>query len=149
MTGLTKRSFILAALPSRDGTRAALVVRTGARTRLLLARVTSGGPTSGTDLTLSEPIRVENQLTVVVDVAWASADQLLVLGNTGGDELQAFTVSLADGTVVDKGGVMGALSIASAPGLPNLMGSSEGKVYEVLGGAWITRTSGVSPTYPG
>jgi hypothetical protein len=58
-------------------------------------------------------------------------------------------VSLADGTVVDKGGVMGALSIASAPGLPNLMGSSEGKVYEVLGGAWITRTSGVSPTYPG
>ncbi len=149
VTGLTKRSFILAALPSRDGTRAALVVRTGARTRLLLARVTSGGPTSGTDLTLSEPIRVENQLTVVVDVAWASADGLLVLGNTGGGELHAFTVSLADGTVVDKGGVMGALSIASAPGLPNLMGSSEGKVYEVLGGAWITRTSGVSPTYPG
>jgi hypothetical protein len=149
VTGLPKRSFVLSALPSRDGTRAALIVRTGARTRLLMTRVTSGGPTTGTDLTLSDPIRVENQLTVVVDVAWSSSDELLVLGNTGGGELQAFTVDLADGTVTNKGGVPGALSVAAAPGLPNLMGSSEGTVYEVLGGAWITRTSGVSPTYPG
>jgi hypothetical protein len=149
VTGLTKKSFVLAAVPSRDGTRAALIVRTGARTRLLLARITSGGPTSGADLTVSEPIRVENQLTEVVDVAWANSDELLVLGNTGGSELLVFNVRLADGAIDSEGGVLGAVSVAAAPGKPNLVGSAEGKIYDVLGGAWLPLTSGVSPTYPG
>jgi Lipoprotein LpqB beta-propeller domain/Sporulation and spore germination len=149
VSGLPKRSFVLAAIPARDGARVALVVRTGARTRLLLARVTSGGPASSSDLTVSEPIRVEKQLTSVVDVAWANADELLVLGNMGGSELQSYTVNLADGSVVNEGGVPGAVSIAAAPGLPHLMGSAEGKVFEVLGGAWLPRTSGVAPAYPG
>ena len=149
VTGLPKKSFVLAAVPSRDGTRAALIVRTGARTRLLLARITSGGPTSSTDLTVSDPIRVENQLTEVVDVSWAGSDELLVLGNTGGSELQAFTVNLAVGSIRSEGGVLGAVSIAAAPGKPNLVGSAEGKIYEELTGAWLPRTSGVSPAYPG
>ena len=149
VTGLPKKSFVLAAVPSRDGTRAALIVRTGARTRLLLARITSGGPTSSTDLTVSDPIRVENQLTEVVDVSWAGSDELLVLGNTGGSELQAFTVNLAVGSIRSEGGVLGAVSIAAAPGKPNLVGSAEGKIYEELAGAWLPRTSGVSPAYPG
>jgi hypothetical protein len=92
---------------------------------------------------------VEKQLTSVVDVAWANADELLVLGNMGGSELQSYTVNLADGSVVNEGGVPGAVSIAAAPGLPHLMGSAEGKVFEVLGGAWLPRTSGVAPAYPG
>jgi hypothetical protein len=149
VTGLPKRSFVLAAVPSRDGTRAALIVRTGARTRLLLARITSGGPTPSADLTISDPIRVEKQLTEIVDVAWANSRELLVLGNTGGSELQAFTVSLADGAVADKGGVVGVVSIAAAPGQPNLMGGAEGEIFQALGGSWIPRTSGVAPTYPG
>ena len=149
VSGLPKKSFVLAAVPSRDGTRAALIVRTGARTRLLLARITSGGPTSSTDLTVSDPIRVENQLTEVVDVSWAGSDELLVLGNTGGSELQAFTVNLAVGSIRSEGGVLGAVSIAAAPGKPNLVGSAEGKIYEELAGAWLPRTSGVSPAYPG
>ena len=126
-----------------------MIVRTGARTRLLLARITSGGPTSSTDLTVSDPIRVENQLTEVVDVSWAGSDELLVLGNTGGSELQAFTVNLAVGSIRSEGGVLGAVSIAAAPGKPNLVGSAEGKIYEELAGAWLPRTSGVSPAYPG
>jgi len=146
--GLPKRSFVLAAVPSRDGTRAALIVRNGARTRLLLARVTTGGPATTADPTVSDPIRVEKSLTEVVDVAWADSDELLVLGSTGGAELQAFTVNIADGSVSDEGGVSGAQSIAAAPGQPNLMGSSEGKISQVLGGAWLSRTSGVSPAYP-
>lgn len=146
--GLPKRSFILSAVPSRDGTRAALIVRTGARTRLLLARVTSSGPTATTDLTISEPVKVEKQLTEVVDVAWADSDHLLVLGGTGGGELQAYSVNLADGSVGAVGGAAGAISIAAAPSQPHLMGTSEGKIYEVLGGAWLSRTSGVAPTYP-
>ncbi len=146
--GLPKRSFILAAVPSRDGTRAALIVRTGARTRLLLARITSSGPAATTDLTVSEPIGVEKLLTEVVDVAWADSDALLVLGSAGGAELQAFSVSLSDGSVDDQGAVAGATSIAAAPGQPSLMGTSEGKIYEALGGAWLNRTSGVAPTYP-
>ncbi len=146
--GLARKSFVLAAIPSRDGTRAALIVRNGARTRLLLARVTTGGSRSGTDLALSAPIRVEKQLTEVLDVAWADSDTLLVLGSTGGAELQAFTVRLADGAVTDEGGVLGAVSVAAAPGQANLMGSSDSKVYEVLGGAWLTRTTGAAPAYP-
>jgi hypothetical protein len=92
---------------------------------------------------------VENQLTEVVDVAWADSDELLVLGNTGGSELLAYNVSLADGSIDSEGGVLGAVSVAAAPGKPNLVGSSEGKIYDVLGGAWLPLTSGVSPTYPG
>ena len=146
--GLDRRSFILAAVPSRDGTRVALIVRTGARTRLLLARVTSGGSSAAADLTVSDPRRVENQLTELVDVAWERSDRLLVLGSTGGADLHAFTVNIADGTVADNGGVIGAVSIAAAPGQQSLMGTADGKVYETFGGTWLNRTSGVSPTYP-
>jgi hypothetical protein len=91
---------------------------------------------------------VENQLTEVLDVAWANSDSLLVLGSTGGAEVNAFTVSLAQGAVVDKGGVAGAVSIAAAPGQPFLMSSTDGKVYAALGVTWLNRANGVSPAYP-
>ena len=47
VTGLSRRTTLIAAIPSRDGTRAALIVRRGPRTGLLLARVirTAGQPT--------------------------------------------------------------------------------------------------------
>lgn len=148
VTGLARRTTLIAAVPSRDGTRAALVVRRGPRTGLLLARVIrgSGGATS---ITVNAPVRVESDLVEVVDVAWSGANTLAVLGSTAPGSLQVFDVSIAVGTVTARGTPVDPVSLAAAPGLPTLVGAADGLVYELLAGAWIERVRGLSPTYPG
>lgn len=146
--GLAGRPELRAVVPSRDGTRAALIVRRGPRTELLLARVIrSSGTASG--ITLEAPLRVESRLAEVADVAWASAETLVVIGSESAGSLQAFEVDLARGSVVAYGAPEAPLSIAAAPGLPTLVGAADGLVYEWSSGTWIERVRGSSPTYPG
>ncbi len=148
VTGLTKRTTLIAAIPSRDGTRAALVIRRGPRTGLLLARVirSSGGATS---IVINEPIRVESRLVEVVDAAWSSADSLAVLGSESAGSLQVFDIDLARGVSTSRGTVEQPVTVAAAPGLPTLVGSADGLVYAFTTGAWQERVRGSSPTYPG
>jgi len=146
--GLPASAVLVAAIPSRDGTRAALIVRRGPRTQLLLARVvrTLGG---GAGITISEPMRVESRLVEVVDVAWSGANSISVLGSESAGSLQVFEIDLARGTSVTRGTPEAPVSLAAAPGLPNLVGAADGLVYESEGGSWVERVRGSSPTYPG
>jgi hypothetical protein len=148
VSGLGRRTTLIAAIPSRDGTRAALMVRSGPRTGLLLGRVvrTLGGAAS---ITIDEPIRVESTLAEVVDVAWTGADTLAVLGSESAGSLQAFEIDLARGTSTPRGTPEAPVSLAAAPGLPTLIGAADGLIYEAAGGAWTERVRGTSPTYPG
>ena len=148
VTGLTKKSTLIAAIPSRDGTRAALVVRRGPRTGLLLARVvrSSGGATS---IVISEPVRVESRLVEVVEAAWSGADTLAVLGSESAGSLQVFDIDLARGVSVPHGTAESPVTFAAAPGLPTLVGAADGLVYAFTAGAWQERVRGSSPTYPG
>jgi hypothetical protein len=148
VSGLGRRTTLVAAIPSRDGTRAALITRTGPRTGLLLARVirTLGGTAS---ITIDEPIRVESRLVEVVDVAWSGADTLSVLGSESAGSLQAFDIDIARGTSTSRGTPEAPVSLTAAPGLPTLVGAADGLIYEATGGTWVERVRGTSPTYPG
>ncbi len=148
VSGLTRRTTLIAAIPSRDGTRAALVIRRGPRTGLLLGRIirSAGG---GTSIVINEPIRVESRLVEVVDAAWSGADTLSVLGSESAGALQVFDIDLARGVSTARGAPQSPTGVAAAPGLPTLVSAADGLVYEFSAGAWQERVRGMSPTYPG
>lgn len=146
--GLSSADELIAAYPSRDGTRTALIVRGGTGTFLRLARVLRTAPAAPTDVVLSAPIRVENRLSDVLDVAWAGPNTLLVLGSEGAGLVQVFEVDIARGTVRSKATPESSVGIAAAPGLPSLAVNTEGLVYELDAGTWVQRTTGVAVTYP-
>ena len=148
MSGLGKRTSLIAAVPSRDGTRAVLIVRRGPRTGVLLARVvrTAG---SSSRILVNAPLRIESRLVEVVDAAWSGADTISVLGSESAGTLQVFDVSLARGSSTSLGTPEAPVTIGAAPGLPTLVGAADGLVYEFTAGAWVERVRGSSPTYPG
>ncbi len=148
VSGLSKRTVLLAAIPSRDGTRAALIIRRGPRTGLLLARVIRSAGTS-TRIAVNAPIRVESRLVEVLDAAWSGADSLSVLGSESAGSVQVFEVSIARGSSNSQGNPEAPLTVGAAPGLPTLVGAADGLVYEFTTGLWTERVRGSSPAYPG
>lgn len=143
--GLPVRTSVVSVAPARDGARAAVVVRARGRTGLLLARVVR----RGADVRLTAPVRVESRLTEVVDVAWAGADGVAVLGSDGAGPLQAFVVDVARGTLRALGAPTDPVSIAAAPDLPVLIAARDGAVYQVSAGLWTERLRATNPAYPG
>lgn len=148
VAGLAKKTVLVAAVPSRDGTRAALIVRRGPRTGLMLARIVRGSGAGG-GITVGAPVRVEARLAEVASVAWASSDTISVLGAESAGALQVFDVSLARGATMARGAPGSPVSVAAAPGQPTLAGSADGLVYELSSGSWTERVRAASPTYPG
>lgn len=143
--GLATRASVEAVTLSRDGTRAAMIVRRGPRTLLNLAVVIA----REAGVALSDPIRVEARLTEVIDVAWADDDRLLLLGIEGAGALQVFEVDLTRSTLRSLGAPIDPVRVAGAPGQPLLAGSADGSIYTYSGGQWRSLTEGQSPTYPG
>ena len=148
VSGLGKRTTLVAAVPSRDGTRAALIVRRGPRTGLLVGRIVRGSGASGA-VTISAPVRVEARLAEVTSVAWSRSDTLSVLGAENAGALQVFDVSLARGAVTPRGAPNAPVSLAASPGLPTLVGAADGLVYELDLGSWTERVRASTPAYPG
>lgn len=146
--GLLGRAELRAAVPSRDGTRAALIVQRGPRTELMIARIVRSS-VSASGITVEAPQRVEARLAEVVDVAWADSDTLSVLGSESAGSLQAFDVGIARGVTRPNGAPEAPVSVGAAPGLPTLVGAADGLVYEIVGGTWVERVRGSAPTYPG
>ena len=147
--GLRAGELLRAAVPSRDGTRVALLVQAGPRTNVLLARVVRTSPTGRVGIAIQDPIRVESKLVEVVDVAWSSADSLAVLGSESAGALQVIEVSIGRGSVFLQGAPEGPVSLAAAPGLPTLVAAADGVVYDNTTGSWSGRVNAASPTYPG
>lgn len=146
LTGLPADSVLVAAVPSRDGTRCALIVQRGARTSLYLgviARASASVP-----MAITDPIRVETRLTEVISVSWSGANSLMVLGSDGAQSLQVFNLNLARGSVIGLGAPEAPVMVAAAPGLPTLVGTADGWIYEYVGATWRKRTSGSAPVYP-
>lgn len=146
--GLDPTEELIAALPSRDGTRAALTLRSGAGTIVRLGRILRSAPGAPTEVVVSAPIRIESRLTEVLDVAWAGPNTLLVLGSDGAGLLGVFDVDIARGTVRPQGAPELPTSVAAAPGLPSLVTNSDGIVYELVVGSWDVVARGNAITYP-
>ena len=137
---------VVALRMARDGARAALVVRAAdGTTSLLLARVVRG---SG-GLRVQAPRLVENQVSDVVDVAWADADTLVVIGQTAVESRQVHQVVVGDVGVTALGRVQGMTRLAAAPGSPLLLAGAGG-VWENAGTGWRLTVAGArAPAYPG
>ncbi len=146
--GLDPTEELIAALPSRDGTRAALTLRSGAGTIVRLGRILRSAPSAPTEVVVSAPIRIESRLTEVLDVAWAGANSMLILGSDGAGLLQVFDVDIARGSVRPQGAPELPTSVAAAPGLPSLAANSDGIIYELVAGSWDVVARGNAITYP-
>lgn len=131
---------------ARDGARVALVVKEArsANTALFLARVVREGRQ-----VRFEGLRVvENELSSVIDVAWADADRLAVLAPADNGTTQVFDVVVGDTTVAQRGGIPDMVKVAAAPGSPLLV-ESRGGIWEESGAQWRRLADGISPLYPG
>jgi len=145
--GLPKDAVLVQAVPSRDGTRLALVVQEGPRRGLLLARIVRPSITGLAQVSM--PVRVESRLTEVLDVTWSGPDSLAVIGSDGAGSPGIFEVSLSRASVTGISGPVEPSSIAAAPGLPTLVAASDGLVYSLESGAWRSVGPGRAPAYPG
>jgi len=144
--GLPAGSKAIKAVPSRDGSRVALVVRSGTNTSLYLARIVQDIETN--IRTISAPIKLARSVTSVTDVDWSGANSIALIGRTSAGALQVFDFDLALGTLVAQGGPDGPDSIASAPGLPVLISAKDGLIYQLDAGSWTSRLNAWSPSYP-
>lgn len=146
--GLPRNARLQAAVPSRDRTRVALIVREPQRTSLYLARIVRTGTAAGAPVSIEAPIRVESRLAEAVDVAWSTADSLAVLGSESAGALQVYDLSIGRGSLVPRGSPEAPVSLAAAPGFPTLVAAADGVVYENSGTGWQGRANAASPAYP-
>ena len=149
VTGLEDSVRIRGVYPSRDGTRAILVVDKEVGSNLLMARITRPSAVNITSIILQAPIRIESKLTEAIDVAWSSANTIAVIGSESAGASQVYEIDLGRGEVLAQGSPEDPVSVAAAPRLPTLIASADGNVYENSTGLWIIRIAGLSPSYPG
>ncbi len=143
--GLAPRTIIQSIALSRDGTKAALVTRRGARATLLLAVVTP----REAGISLSSPVRVESRLSEFVDVAWSDADRLVTIAAEGAEDREIYEIDLKRSSVRGLGAPTAPILLAAAPGLPILVGTEEGVVVSGSGSNWQVISTGSNPAYPG
>jgi hypothetical protein len=149
VTGLADEDTVVRVFPSRDGTRAIVVIDNGVSTNLLMMRVTRPSAANITRISLQAPIRIESKLTAVIDVAWSSSNTIAAIGSESAGALQAYEIDMSRGEVLSQGSPEDPVNIAAAPGLPTLIASADGQVYENSTGLWIERIVGLAPSYPG
>ena len=147
VNGLPRGALLRAAIPSRDGTRCALVVQEETGSSVLLARIVRSS--ADASLAITGPRRVEGTLMQVVDASWSGAGDLAVLGSPGSEALSVWSVDLTRGTAADRGGPAAAVTVAAAPGHPILVGAGDGYVYGYRAAGWGSVGNGTAPTYPG
>ena len=148
VTGLPRRAKLVKVVPSRDGTRAIVLFRRGGRVSLVMSRIV---PATGSaaSIQVELPQILETSLVDVTDVAWASADSLAVLGSRTAGTVEVLMLDAATGAITAEGAPGEPIEIAAAPGLPTLVGSSNGLIYSFSAGAWREQVRAASPTYPG
>lgn len=149
LAGLADEDKVLGVFPSRDGTRAIVVIDNGVSSNLLMVRVTRPSAANITRISLQAPIRIESKLTDVIDVSWSSSNTIAVIGSESAGALQGYEIDLSRGEVIPQGSPEDPVNIAAAPGLPTLIASADGKVYENSTGQWVERITGLAPAYPG
>lgn len=147
--GLEQDDFVQSVIPSRDGTRAAIIVSTETGSVLLLAQVIRPTPANVTRIQLLKPMRIESKLSAITALAWSSANTISVIATETAGTLQIYEVDLGRGEIQAQGSPADPVSIAAAPGLPTLVTSADGSIYENSSQSWIVRIQGSAAAYPG
>ena len=144
-----------------DGVRLAAIYESEGTSRLLLALVVADGDG---DLRVGQLRDLPLQQVDAMDVAWASATTLALLGDDAGD-VQPFLVEMANGALSSRGQVAGAATLAASPGQPLVIGTvPTPRPTDEAGAAdesvptlvrqdalqeWVPLVPGSSPTYAG
>ena len=144
--GMPSGSSLVKAVPSRDGTRVALILSSSGRTSVYLARIEQDVETDAR--TISGLRSFAPSASGILDIDWSSANSLAFIGRSGNGDLQAFDLDLASGVLIPQGGPDDPETIAAAPGLPVLIAAGDGIVYQLDAGTWTERAPGRSPSYP-
>jgi hypothetical protein len=139
-----READLTAVAVSRDGTRAALLVRRGTRVEPLVARLEN----TTDSVRVSAPQRIESVITEAVDLAWQDADTLLVLGRSGASSLEVVSLGVGSARVRRASAPEGAVTIAAGPGRATLVGTAE-DLYRNGGSTWTRLAPGTDPAYPG
>jgi len=163
-------ALVVAARPSRDGTRIALVLDDPAVApsplaapapavagppvgRVLGDRLVTGIVRRGSsraELTVEGLSTVLPELAGITDLSWSDATELTVLGSLEGAPAQPLTISLDGSVVRSLGARAGLTSITAAPGQrPLFGGTAEGVIVVLTGGSWVPAGLGAEPAYPG
>ena len=142
-TGMTDGDLISAAV-SRDGTRMALLVGRGTRVEPLVARIERVGD----KIRVASPRRVESTLTEAVDIAWADADTLAVLGTSGASSLEVLLLDVGSSRLRRVVAPEESVTLAAAPGHPLLVGAGP-TLFRSTGTTWSRVTEALYPVYPG
>lgn len=136
---------------SRDGSRIALIARSGGRDRLYVAVLLRTGDAGAPAARISGAVQVAPQFTAVRDVAWRDGSTLAVLAGDPESVTQPYTLSL-DGFSSEALSPVpaNALTIAAAPGTtPLLVGAEDRVVFQASGRTWRERGRAADPVYPG
>lgn len=144
------RKYTVVALRiSRDGTRAAVAVRSGASAHVFVSGVLCDA--GGRPAALSEPLGLLPDLVSVSDVTWVDDSHVAVLGRRS-----TFPEPGARPWVVQVGGaatpvteVPGAVSLTAGNGETSLLAATSSSVYLRVGARWIKAAPGRTPAYPG
>jgi len=153
LAGLNASDVVGIALSS-DGMRAALQVRLGGHTLVVVARVERRGD----DVRLADPRRIEAALTDVTDAAWASSTDLAILGTSGAAEPSLLVADFGPTTSRVASPPAGAVALAAAPQRPlavatQLTGATAGgrvgasEIWIQVAGSWVLRAGGSDPAY--
>lgn len=129
---------------SRGGSRAALIIETDRGPALFIARIERSGDT----IAVTGPRPIAPSLTGVQDVAWSSADSLMVLAaDPRGEQVVPYTIGV-DGwaiTELTTDGLPGEPdSVAAAPNRAPLV-SAAGTVWQFSLGIWAVLLRGQAP----
>ena len=147
-------------LGAGDTVRALRVSRDGARVVLVVARadgsvgVEMAGvrrDAAGTPVALSgSTLPVAVGLSDAVDVAWVTADEVVVLGRTG-EESSRPVLAQVGGTTTPLAPTPQAATVTSGFGPRNIVvGTRTGTILTRSGSQWVdAATQGVSPAFPG
>jgi hypothetical protein len=132
---------------SRDGTRVAVVARSGRGTELLIGRVAT---TSDGALRLEAFRAPDPTLTDVAHVTWADANTVLVLGRSAGGARIPWLVDIdgANPGPLTTSGLTSYDAVAGAPGQA-VLAESGGEIYQAAHGLWTPVGHGHEPAYPG
>jgi len=134
------RAFELA----RGGSRAALIIDTPSGPALFLARIQRTADT----ISVSGPLAIAPSLTGVRDVAWTSADSLIVLAtDPSGGQVVPYTIGV-DGWGINElttDGLPGEPdSVAALPNRASLV-SATGTVWQLVTEVWAVLIRGQAP----
>ncbi len=140
---LTDRSLLSAAV-ARDGTRIALLVRRGTRVEPMVARIERFGDT----VRVAAPRRTESIITDAIDLAWADADTLAVLGTSGASSLEVLQLDVGSPHLRRLGAPEGSVTLTAAHGRPLLVGAGK-SLFRNSGSSWTRVGDAQYPVYPG